>query len=279
MNNYTTGYIYLIIEREFIKTGENIYKIGKTKQEKFKRFSQYPKGSCLLYYQKVNEYSNVESEIIEKLKDKYKIQTDIGREYFKGSLIDIILDIIKITRNYVDAEGKMVDESKKYLSEYYNGLEKSLLPQKELMNNFKKVLNGQMKEEEYEENLGSGNRHYLNSHKALCDIILKSLLEEFVICEYIVITKQLKNHGFEDKCFILSRYNSYKYIIECIKGDPSRGDISVSEDSRKNMKIAGEFLNKCGGNKLMEEFINKNIPKIFHREIEYIWNGIGEWNC
>tara|TARA_Y100001935_G_scaffold237960_1_gene223908 strand:+ start:644 stop:1480 length:837 start_codon:yes stop_codon:yes gene_type:complete len=275
MNNSATGYIYLIIEREFIKTDENIYKIGKTKQEKFKRFSQYPKGSCLLYYQKVNDYEKVEKEIIEKLKDKYKIQTDIGREYFKGSLIDIILDIIKITRNYVDAEGKMVDESKKYLTEYYNKLEESLLPQKELMDNFKKVLNGQMKEEEYEELLGSGNRHYLHSHKALYDIILKSLLEEYLICEYIVNTNQLKGREDSERCLILSRYNSYKYIIECIKGDPARGDISVSESSRKNMKIAGEFLNKCGGNQLMSSFLHYNIPKIFHREIEYIWDGIG----
>ena len=279
MDNSATGYIYLIIEREFIKTDENIYKIGKTKQEKFKRFQQYPKGSCLLYYQKVNEYSKVESEIIEKLKDNYKRQKDIGAEYFKGSLIDIILDIIKITRKYVDVDGKMIDESKKYLSEYYNKLEDKLLPQKELMDNFKKVLNGQMKEEEYEEMLASGNRHYLNSHKAICDIILKSLLEDFVICEDIVKTDQLKGREDGDRCLILSRYNAYKYIIECIKGDPSRGDISVSEESREKMKLAGKFLSKCGGNKLMSGFLHQNIPKIFHREIDYIWDDIGDWKC
>ena len=62
-------------------------------------------------------------------------------------------------------------------------------------------------------------------------------------------------------------------------GDPARGDISVSESSRKNMKIAGEFLNKCGGCQMMGEFLNKNIPKIFHREIDYIWNDIGDWKC
>jgi len=31
------GYIYLLQEREFIKTKENIYKLGKTKQENLKR--------------------------------------------------------------------------------------------------------------------------------------------------------------------------------------------------------------------------------------------------
>ena len=36
-------YIYLLHEREFIKTNENIYKIGKSKQENTKRISSYPK--------------------------------------------------------------------------------------------------------------------------------------------------------------------------------------------------------------------------------------------
>ena len=146
------------------------------------------------------------------------------------------------------------------------------------MGNFKKVLNGQMKED-YEEMLGSGNRHYLNSHKALCDIILKSLLEEYLLCEYIVNTDQLKGRGYGDKCLILSKYNAYKYIIECIKRDPSRGDISVSEESREKIKLAGKFLSKCGGNKLMSGFLHQNIPKIFHREIDYIWDDISDYKC
>jgi hypothetical protein len=41
-------YIYLIKEREFIKTKEPIYKIGKTKQEKLQRIKSYPNGSILL---------------------------------------------------------------------------------------------------------------------------------------------------------------------------------------------------------------------------------------
>ena len=42
------GYIYLLQEREFIKTKENIYKLGKTKQENLKRLKQYSKGSELI---------------------------------------------------------------------------------------------------------------------------------------------------------------------------------------------------------------------------------------
>jgi hypothetical protein len=41
------GYIYLLQEREFIKTKENIYKLGKTKQENLKRIQNYPNGTKL----------------------------------------------------------------------------------------------------------------------------------------------------------------------------------------------------------------------------------------
>ena len=42
-------YIYLLQEREFINAKKDIYKIGRTKQENLTRFTQYPKGSKLLF--------------------------------------------------------------------------------------------------------------------------------------------------------------------------------------------------------------------------------------
>ena len=46
-------------------------------------------------------------------------------------------------------------------------------------------------------------------------------------------TQQLKGRSDDYKCFILSRYNVYEYIIECIKREPSRWDIYVSDSGRK----------------------------------------------
>ena len=40
---------YLLQEREFVKTKENIYKVGMTQKENYERFNQYPKGSVLLF--------------------------------------------------------------------------------------------------------------------------------------------------------------------------------------------------------------------------------------
>jgi hypothetical protein len=42
------NYIYLLQEREFLNTKQNIFKIGRTNQPNYERFKQYPKGSILL---------------------------------------------------------------------------------------------------------------------------------------------------------------------------------------------------------------------------------------
>jgi hypothetical protein len=47
-NNTMTNYVYLLHEREFSKTHENVYKIGMTKKENYVRFNQYPKGQQIV---------------------------------------------------------------------------------------------------------------------------------------------------------------------------------------------------------------------------------------
>ena len=82
-------YIYLLQEREFIKTKEPIYKIGKTKQENLKRLNSYPKGSDLILQYKCVGCDNIEKELIQIFKDKYIHRKDIGYEYFEGDWIDM----------------------------------------------------------------------------------------------------------------------------------------------------------------------------------------------
>ena len=58
------GYIYLLQEREFIKTKENIYKLGKTKQENLKRLKQYSKGSELIIQLQCENCDIIEKNLI-----------------------------------------------------------------------------------------------------------------------------------------------------------------------------------------------------------------------
>jgi hypothetical protein len=49
LDDNNNEFIYLIKEREFIKTKEPIYKIGKTKQKNLQRIKSYPNGSIYYY--------------------------------------------------------------------------------------------------------------------------------------------------------------------------------------------------------------------------------------
>jgi hypothetical protein len=92
-------YIYLLQEREFIKSNENVYKIGKTKQENLKRIGNYPIGTILLFQIICNDCDTNEKELIKIFRNKYESRKDIGNEYFKGNYNDMIDDIYSYIRN------------------------------------------------------------------------------------------------------------------------------------------------------------------------------------
>lgn len=90
-------YIYLIQEREFVNTGEEIYKIGKTTQESLNRYLQYPRGSKLLLHISCNDCHMMEKKILSIFNMRFTQQKQIGIEYFIGSkdeMIQIIFQCI-----------------------------------------------------------------------------------------------------------------------------------------------------------------------------------------
>ena len=98
-----TNYIYLLQEREFVKTNENIYKVGMTKKENYERFNQYPKGSILLFQMICNDCNNIEKCVLKIFREKFKQRKDIGNEYFEGDY-RVMIDIIhlKIKNEYTE---------------------------------------------------------------------------------------------------------------------------------------------------------------------------------
>jgi len=78
------GHIYVIKEREFLKTNENIYKIGRSKSI-INRMPAYPKNSriySILYVKDVNE---VEKFMIDRFDKLFVKRVDIGNEYYECS--------------------------------------------------------------------------------------------------------------------------------------------------------------------------------------------------
>ena len=85
-----SGYIYLLREREFIKSDENIYKVGKTINY-HRRFQNYPKNSHVICVMSTESMSTAERKLLKGMRDNVKLvnRKDIGREYFEGNLRQI----------------------------------------------------------------------------------------------------------------------------------------------------------------------------------------------
>ena len=69
-----TEYIYMLQEREFIKTKENIYKIGKTSQPNLKRIQNYYNGTILLFQKYCNNSTDIEKHILKYFSKKIYIK-------------------------------------------------------------------------------------------------------------------------------------------------------------------------------------------------------------
>ena len=99
-------YIYLIQELRFIRTGENIYKVGKTTRG-YDRIKEYAKGSRLLLFMNVSNCHEMEKLILIHLSLNFNKRTDIGREYFEGdhrSMIELIKSIKDVNIKDVNNE-------------------------------------------------------------------------------------------------------------------------------------------------------------------------------
>lgn len=100
-NEIEEGYLYIIIEREFIRMNENIYKIGCT-NDIIRRYKQYPKDSKIIYTIIHKKYKEIEKKWLLKLNDNKKLikRKDIGQEYYEGDYNLIIKELSKIIDIY-----------------------------------------------------------------------------------------------------------------------------------------------------------------------------------
>lgn len=99
-NCVVSEYCYIIHLREFHSQKKNIYKIGKTKQLNFKRFSGYPKGSIIKIFREVSDCTKCENEMIKVLNCNFKKRNDIGNEYYEGEYNKIEEQFISVTDNF-----------------------------------------------------------------------------------------------------------------------------------------------------------------------------------
>lgn len=88
------NYIYLIQERESLRCGDNVYKLGRTTQQPLKRMNSYPVGSKILMIIIVDDAYEAEKDLLETFRETF-IKADYGNEYFIGDpkeMMNIIYD-------------------------------------------------------------------------------------------------------------------------------------------------------------------------------------------
>jgi hypothetical protein len=89
------GHLYVIKEREFLKTNERILKIGKTTCIK-NRMPAYPKNSRIMaiYYCGTNIH-DVEKQLIDFFDKQFIKRTDIGHEYYEGCEREMVFHFLQ----------------------------------------------------------------------------------------------------------------------------------------------------------------------------------------
>lgn len=105
-------YVYLLYSKVHMNSGENVYKIGKTRNFPG-RFQQYPKGSTVLGVWNCEDCNRVEKELLIYFRLKYLSRRDAGSEYFQGDWKKMRNDIHEIILRVEELADKKVQEEKK----------------------------------------------------------------------------------------------------------------------------------------------------------------------
>ena len=108
----------------------------------------------------------------------------------------------------------------------------------------------------------------------------EELIQYNIIKEYNGIHKFYKLRGGEfNNKYEEARYKILKWIITCATYDPENGDYS-NDKNDELVKDAGKLLyeyDKMEG--MRDDLVWSFIPKRYRRNIDYLWNGIGDWLC
>ena len=98
----TAGYLYIIHVREFIRSREPIFKVGRTDNIS-RRLSQYPKGSKLIATVAVDDMVRCETRLLSRLCSTCMIRVDLGREYVQGCLKTISKIMNEVAESSIEA--------------------------------------------------------------------------------------------------------------------------------------------------------------------------------
>lgn len=99
-SNAGKGYLYILQEREFFHSGEDVYKVGRTSRDVVDRFKEYPKGSRLLFimHVPVDRAALLEDEVKRRFRAEFRPRVDIGSESFVGPWLEMAQLVMSVVQ-------------------------------------------------------------------------------------------------------------------------------------------------------------------------------------
>ena len=95
--------------------------------------------------------------------------------------------------------------------------------------------------------------------------------------EHDAIERFVRNRGGYKNKYEEGRHKTLRYILDAVENDPQNGDWG-DDNHWTLMKEAGRLLYEDSGMHGMHApLVWSFIPNRYHREIDMIWDSIGEW--
>jgi len=188
----SSGYIYLLQPLRSITDNEEIYKIGKTKRNNFKRFNEYPSGSILLLQSSCKNCDLMERRLLKIFDEKYIKETDYGREYFRGDLFEMK----KVINSEIMNEEVVIDVDNNENLSSNTLIELSTVNGKESYNYSEKFICHCGKKYKYRQGLFSHRKQCINENDNNTPLLRSSpnkVLNTNIIMELINQNKEFKD--------------------------------------------------------------------------------------
>ena len=274
-------YIYLIKEREFIKTEEEIYKIGRSSQYNAKRINQYPNGSILLLIIFCGNSDEIEKFLITEFKKLFKQRRDIGLEYFEGCFLkmrDVITENIKKLDNITI--NKFKKETHDELNKRIENIESLISERKKRNDELEQLKNKLIEKEELkkEKEELKKEKEELNKEKKEKkmekeeELLLKKEEKKMEKEEELLLKKEEKMKEKEKKC-VLKKEKSENIIKDFLNYFELSDNVNDYILSRKiqdliNEKKIGISMKKFGME--MKRYIISNNLKNVRNDVKSI---------
>lgn len=240
---------YIIIEREFLVSDQDVYKIGHTKDIK-QRITQYPKGSEILWVSYSPYMILAENTAVKVFSIIFKHRSDLGREYFQGNLVSM-MEMFKCIINHYNSlsQGVLAREEEQLKSEKELGKAKltikKYLNMHYLFNKHIKIYNDQCFEKKKDKKV----QQFINDN-------VKNNVDRYIRVKKLKHAWNLLNSDFK----IIKYEDFHKYFVKYL-GTPV---ISNGEWIFLNKEITilnKEYLCACGSSYDHKQSLSKHGKK------------------